>query len=487
MLRAFAVERWIRAFVLGLLGYAVLQFRSSESSLEQTFDRILPSARPLAQAFDLDIDHSPAIARIHRLLQTDPRTLTWIAVGLFAYAGLQVAEGVGLWSLKRWGEYLAVVATSVFLPVEIYELHEKVTWLRLGAFLVNLALVGYLAVEQAALRGARGRDGVRRGAARGLPPRRRGRRSRARLPLSCHASGQEVFPQRMTRGPSLGGVYRFLGTPRWIAATLATLLAIGAFVALGSWQWHRAKTRDTPHVVDGTTLPPVPVGQALGTSLRVEPGTPARAVTAAGHYDGAHQVLVPGRALDGRDGTYVLTPLLGVPGLGSDGLVVLRGWVAGRPTTAPAAPSGDVTLNGWLVGRRGPQRPGRQRRPPRGAPGRAGRHDLDAAAAVAGAVPPGGRLPRARVQHAGVGPGRGPRSAAPEAGDPVVGAEPGLRLRVVVLRAGGGLDVGHGCTSRGAARRASSCTIRCSATNEPNGMTPHAATTRILMIDQVRR
>lgn len=144
VLRAFAVERWIRAFVLGLLGYAVIQFRSSESSLEQTFDRILPSARPLAQAFDLDIDHSPAIARIHRLLQTDPSTLTWIAVGLFAYAGLQVAEGVGLWSLKRWGEYLAVVATSVFLPVEIYELSEKITWLRLGAFLINLALVAYL-------------------------------------------------------------------------------------------------------------------------------------------------------------------------------------------------------------------------------------------------------------------------------------------------------------------------------------------------------
>jgi uncharacterized membrane protein (DUF2068 family) len=144
VLRAFAVERWIRALVLALLGYAVLQFRSSERSLQQTFDRILPSARPLAQALDLDVDHSPAIARIHRLLETDPRTLTWIAVGLFAYAGLQVAEGVGLWSLKRWGEYLAVVATSVFLPVEIYELNERLTWLRLAAFLINLALVAYL-------------------------------------------------------------------------------------------------------------------------------------------------------------------------------------------------------------------------------------------------------------------------------------------------------------------------------------------------------
>ncbi len=144
ILRFFAVERWVRAFVLALLGYAVLKFRTSEQSLQQTFDRVLPAAQPLAKAFDLNINNSPTVARIHRLLETDPGTLAWIAVALFVYAGIQVAEGVGLWSLKRWGEYLAVVATSVFLPVEIYELAERITILRLGAFAVNLALVAYL-------------------------------------------------------------------------------------------------------------------------------------------------------------------------------------------------------------------------------------------------------------------------------------------------------------------------------------------------------
>jgi uncharacterized membrane protein (DUF2068 family) len=144
VLRVFAVERWVRAVILAAIGYGVLRFRSSEQSLQQTFDRVLPAARPLANAFDLNIDKSPTIERIHKLLTTDPGTLAWIAVGLFAYAAVQVAEGIGLWSLKRWGEYLAVVATSVFLPIEIYELTEKITVLRAGAFLVNLALVAYL-------------------------------------------------------------------------------------------------------------------------------------------------------------------------------------------------------------------------------------------------------------------------------------------------------------------------------------------------------
>jgi uncharacterized membrane protein (DUF2068 family) len=75
----------------------------------------------------------------------DSRTLTYLAIGLAAYAVIEMAEGVGLWLGRRWGEYLAMVATSVFLPYEVYDLTVKITWLRLGALLINLLLVVYLA------------------------------------------------------------------------------------------------------------------------------------------------------------------------------------------------------------------------------------------------------------------------------------------------------------------------------------------------------
>ena len=38
-----------------------------------------------------------------------------------------------------------MVATSVFLPYEVYDLTVKITWLRLGALVINLLLVVYLA------------------------------------------------------------------------------------------------------------------------------------------------------------------------------------------------------------------------------------------------------------------------------------------------------------------------------------------------------
>jgi hypothetical protein len=46
--------------------------------------------------------------------------------------------------MRRWGEYLTVVATSVFLPWEIYEVSEKITVLRVGALVINIAAVIWL-------------------------------------------------------------------------------------------------------------------------------------------------------------------------------------------------------------------------------------------------------------------------------------------------------------------------------------------------------
>ncbi len=69
------------------------------------------------------------------------------SVGSFLYSALQVTEGVGLWLEKRWAEMLTVIATSLLIPVEIYEIFERFTLLRIGALVVNLFIVWYLATR----------------------------------------------------------------------------------------------------------------------------------------------------------------------------------------------------------------------------------------------------------------------------------------------------------------------------------------------------
>ena len=60
------------------------------------------------------------------------------------YALLEGAEAVGLWYGKRWAEYLTFLATILLLPLEIYELTEKVSWFKIGALCINLAIAVYL-------------------------------------------------------------------------------------------------------------------------------------------------------------------------------------------------------------------------------------------------------------------------------------------------------------------------------------------------------
>jgi len=82
------------------------------------------------------------VVRLHRL---HVRALLISGVGAIGYGLLELAEGVGLWLDQLWAEYLTVIATSLLLPFELYELVSKPSLLKTGGIVVNIAIVAYLA------------------------------------------------------------------------------------------------------------------------------------------------------------------------------------------------------------------------------------------------------------------------------------------------------------------------------------------------------
>ncbi|MEP6695718.1 MAG: DUF2127 domain-containing protein [Pseudonocardiales bacterium] len=144
VLRLLAVERGIRGVLILLLAYGVYRFSNARASVSKVFEEDLPLLRPLADKLGINLDDSGVVSTIRSVLAAQHSTLALVALGLLGYGTLQLIEGVGLWLLKRWGEYFAVVATSLFLPLEIYELIEKVTVTRVVALTINLAAVIYL-------------------------------------------------------------------------------------------------------------------------------------------------------------------------------------------------------------------------------------------------------------------------------------------------------------------------------------------------------
>jgi uncharacterized membrane protein (DUF2068 family) len=79
-----------------------------------------------------------------RLSSLRDSQLLVVGIVAFLYAGLFAVEGVGLWKSKRWAEYLTIIATSSFVPFEVYELIRHASWQRGATLGINLLVVGYL-------------------------------------------------------------------------------------------------------------------------------------------------------------------------------------------------------------------------------------------------------------------------------------------------------------------------------------------------------
>ena len=148
VLRLLAAERFLRAVVILFGAYLLYRFRSSQDVVQRAFTENLPLIRPIADKLGWNLDDSSIVHTIRDVIDARSSTLLWATIGLATYGILQVVEATGLWLLKRWGEYFAVVATSLGIPIEIYELAEKLTAVRIGALAINVAAVLYILLSK---------------------------------------------------------------------------------------------------------------------------------------------------------------------------------------------------------------------------------------------------------------------------------------------------------------------------------------------------
>ncbi len=158
VLRLLAVDKLLRGVVILAAALAIWRFNGQRAWLEQTFQTYLPLFAPLADHLGIHLEDVTFVHWIELALAARASTILGVAAAVATYGSLEVVEGAGLWLMKRWGEYVAVVGTAVFLPLEIYEIVEKLTVLRVAALVINIFLVGYL-IWTKRLFGARG--GVR--------------------------------------------------------------------------------------------------------------------------------------------------------------------------------------------------------------------------------------------------------------------------------------------------------------------------------------
>ena len=131
-----ALERIARGVLLLAAGVYLL------FHLKSDFGRLADHA---IRAIELD-PRLPFLHRVvgylHRLHASELRVAALFALG---YGALELVEGTGLWLDQLWAEYLTVIATSLLLPFEVYELVRRPSFWKAAGIVVNVAIVVYLA------------------------------------------------------------------------------------------------------------------------------------------------------------------------------------------------------------------------------------------------------------------------------------------------------------------------------------------------------
>ncbi|GAA4828827.1 DUF2127 domain-containing protein [Actinomycetospora corticicola] len=146
VLRLIALDRLLHFVGLGLATAAVFVFLADRAALRTPFFAVLETLRDSLGFGDSLRDG--ILGEVTSAFTAQDRTIVLVGVALGAYALLEGVEALGLWWGRRWAEYLTLVATSVLLVPEIYELSVRVTPTKVIALVVNVAVVVYLLVAK---------------------------------------------------------------------------------------------------------------------------------------------------------------------------------------------------------------------------------------------------------------------------------------------------------------------------------------------------
>ena len=125
------------AVALLLIAASLGAFKLMNKDVEETFQQMIV-------LLHLDPKNHFLNAILEKISGVDDKQLKELGVATMIYAILYVTEGVGLLMGKHWAEYLVVIITGSLLPLECYEVIEKISALRVGVLVINLAVLVYL-------------------------------------------------------------------------------------------------------------------------------------------------------------------------------------------------------------------------------------------------------------------------------------------------------------------------------------------------------
>ncbi len=135
VIRIAAVFEAAKGLVVLITGFGLLLFihKDIHSVLEHIVRNLhLNPARHYPRIF---------IDAIHNI--TDFQLLA-LALSAFIYSMARLVEAYGLWHHRQWAEWFGLLTGGMYIPLEIYELFQGVSIIKLTILIVNLFIVALL-------------------------------------------------------------------------------------------------------------------------------------------------------------------------------------------------------------------------------------------------------------------------------------------------------------------------------------------------------
>ena len=143
ILRAIAIERGFH-FVFFLIATVVLVLLEFKLGAVQTTVKDIESALDQLVVTNNDAWAATVAGWLDKLLELTDTEIWHLAVLSGFFMCINGAEVYGLWTQRRWAEYLTVIEVTVLIPFEVHALIDRVTWLRVATLIVNLLILVYI-------------------------------------------------------------------------------------------------------------------------------------------------------------------------------------------------------------------------------------------------------------------------------------------------------------------------------------------------------
>lgn len=136
-LLAIAIFKWSKGVLLLLFAFGLLKLLHRDVS---------DVCENLANTLRVDPENRYLGALLTKLNLVTDKKLEALSGLTCAYSALFLTEGTGLFFEKRWAEYLTVIATASFIPVELYELVKDPSLMKSFILALNLGIVVFLII-----------------------------------------------------------------------------------------------------------------------------------------------------------------------------------------------------------------------------------------------------------------------------------------------------------------------------------------------------